>query len=264
MNVLLKSLGEIGAAETVDEVWKTVIAYVSPLGFSRVNYGLTRYRLGASVGNLDDTLFLTTMCPDYIAKYLHCGVYAHTPIFKWLMLNTGVTSYRWAEDDYLAGKLSEDESEAMKLNKEFGIRAGIVISFPDSSQRIKGAIGLSADKDLTHDDVDRIWKAHGPAISAICNMMHLKIINLPMTSAARTLTARQREALEWVADGKTTQDTGILMGISVAMVEKHLRLARNALGVETTAQAVAKGTLLRMMHVPKTKPATPKPPGMRR
>ena len=28
------------------------------------------------------------------------------------------------------------------------------------------------------------------------------------------------------------------------MVEKHLRLARQALDVETTAQAVAKGTLL--------------------
>lgn len=58
---------------------------------------------------------------------------------------------------------------------------------------------------------------------------------------------RQREALEWVADGKTTQDVALLMGVSAAMVEKHLRLAREALAVETTAQAVAKGAMLNMI-----------------
>jgi LuxR family transcriptional regulator len=61
------------------------------------------------------------------------------------------------------------------------------------------------------------------------------------------LTQRQRETLEWVADGKTMQDVGLLMGVSPAMVEKHLRLARDALDVETTAQAVAKAALLNMI-----------------
>ena len=50
-----------------------------------------------------------------------------------------------------------------------------------------------------------------------------------------------------MADGKTTQDVGLLMGVSPAMVEKHLRLAREALDVETTAQAVAKAALLNMI-----------------
>ncbi|HMS96421.1 MAG TPA: hypothetical protein PKA03_14605, partial [Tabrizicola sp.] len=50
-----------------------------------------------------------------------------------------------------------------------------------------------------------------------------------------------------VADGKTTQDVALLMGVSAAMVEKHLRLAREALAVETTAQAVAKGAMLNMI-----------------
>lgn len=50
-----------------------------------------------------------------------------------------------------------------------------------------------------------------------------------------------------MADGKTTQDVALLMGVSPAMVEKHLRLAREALAVETTAQAVAKAALLNMI-----------------
>ena len=48
-------------------------------------------------------------------------------------------------------------------------------------------------------------------------------------SRRRALSPRQRESLEWVADGKTTQDVALLMGVSAAMVEKHLRLAREAL-----------------------------------
>ena len=74
--------------------------------------------------------------------------------------------------------------------------------------------------------------------------MHLRICHLPFTPLRRALSDRQREALEWVARGKTIQEAAQRMGISVAMVEKHLRLARQALDVETTAQAVAKGTLL--------------------
>ena len=43
-----------------------------------------------------------------------------------------------------------------------------------------------------------------------------------------------------VADGKTVQDAALLMELNPATVEKHLRLAREALEVETTAQAIRK------------------------
>jgi LuxR family transcriptional regulator len=39
------------------------------------------------------------------------------------------------------------------------------------------------------------------------------------------------------------------MGVSVPTIEKHLRLAREKLGVDTTAQAIAKITFLNQFHV---------------
>jgi DNA-binding CsgD family transcriptional regulator len=57
-----------------------------------------------------------------------------------------------------------------------------------------------------------------------------------------------------VADGKTMQDVALLMGVSSAMVEKHLRLARDALDVETTAQAVAKSALMNIIFQRQTDP----------
>lgn len=63
------------------------------------------------------------------------------------------------------------------------------------------------------------------------------------------MTKRQREALEWVGDGKTMQDTAMLMGLTVATVEKHLLLARDTLAVDTTAQAVFKASFSNQMFV---------------
>ena len=68
-------------------------------------------------------------------------------------------------------------------------------------------------------------------------------------SRTRKLTGRQREALEWVGEGKTTQDIATIMGLTQATVEKHLRLAREALGVETTAQAVLKASYQNQIFV---------------
>ena len=83
----------------------------------------------------------------------------------------------------------------------------------------------------------------------VADYLHLKLAALPWQSPGRELSPRQCEALEWVADGKTSQDIATLMGISSAMVEKHLRLARHALDVDTTAQAVCKALLLNMLFI---------------
>lgn len=45
------------------------------------------------------------------------------------------------------------------------------------------------------------------------------------------------------------QDIALLMGLTPATIEKHLRLAREALNVETTAQAVLKAALQNQMFV---------------
>jgi LuxR family transcriptional regulator len=81
------------------------------------------------------------------------------------------------------------------------------------------------------------------------NVCHLKLINLPHAGARRKLTPRQREALEWVGDGKTTQDIATIMGLTPATIEKHLRLAREALDVDTTAQAVLKASFQNQIYV---------------
>ncbi|MCU9840101.1 helix-turn-helix domain-containing protein [Ruegeria sp. WL0004] len=82
---------------------------------------------------------------------------------------------------------------------------------------------------------------------AFCNIAHLKMSQLPLPVPGGRFSRRQRELLDWVADGKTMQDIQILAGLSLSAIEKHMRKARDMLGVETTAQAVGKAALLKQM-----------------
>ena len=244
---ILPLLNQIAAASVIDQAWGLATRYFGGLGFQRVNYGFTRFRHLKTIGDPDDALFLSTCDADYVKRYFHGGFYAKTPVFRWAERSSGVCTWTWVKEAFEAGRLSAEEAEAVRQNAALGVTAGLSVSFPDASSRAKGALGLIADVGLTHADVDALFAARREEILAVANMMHLTIVHLPQLSRHRALSPRQREALEWVADGKTTQDVALLMGVSPAMVEKHLRLARDALAVETTAQAVAKGALLNMI-----------------
>lgn len=247
MTAVLPLLTRIAEAKSVDEVWALAAGFFQPLGLSRMNYGFTRFLHERSVGDPDDAIFLTTGDSEYARRYFYNGLYARTPVYRWAVANSGACTWRWVKEAYDAGKLTPDEKEAVELNAAMGIFAGISISFPESTTRSKGALGLVADPGMTHDQVEALFEAKKDEILAVAHMMHLKIILLPQSPTKRSLTERQRQALEWVADGKTTQDVALLMEVSAAMVEKHLRLAREALSVETTTQAVAKASLLNII-----------------
>jgi DNA-binding CsgD family transcriptional regulator len=52
------------------------------------------------------------------------------------------------------------------------------------------------------------------------------------------LTRRQREIMEWTSEGKTSAETGKILGISPRTVEKHLEAIFERLGVENRITAV--------------------------
>lgn len=250
MTEILSLLTRIAESRTSAEVWGLAVGHFSRLGFARVNYGFTLFRGPRSVGDPDDALFMTSCDAVYAKFYFRNGFFAKTPAFRWTLNNVGACTWSWVREAFLKGELSPEEAETVRQNMAMGILAGITVSFPESSTRAKGAMGLIADPGLDPPTVDRIFAERRDEILALAHMMHLRLTHLPFPTARRPLTQRQREALEWVADGKTTQDVALLMEISPAMVEKHLRLAREALSVDTTAQAVAKSALMNLIFNP--------------
>ncbi|WP_169052633.1 autoinducer binding domain-containing protein [Pseudooceanicola onchidii] len=236
-------------AQTIEELWQLHCAKMADFGFDRLIYGFTRYRTATSLGDPEDFVILTNHSTEYTDSFLGKGLYFHAPMVRWALEHEGASSWSIVEDMVNSGALTDSERSVIEFNRKLGVTAGFSISFKSISPRTKGAIALTARPGVSQAEVDTMWETYGRDIVVMNNVAHLKILTLPYAGPTRGLTKRQREALQWVGDGKTTADIALLMGLTSATVEKHLRLAREALNVETTAQAVLKAAFLNQMFV---------------
>ena len=242
---LTEHLDAVTNAPSVEVLWDLHRSRMAEYGFDRLIYGYTRYRSGASLGDPDDWIVLTNQSAEYMDAFIGAGLYQNAPMLQWALENDGACSWRWMS---VPGHLTPEENRVKDFNLQHGVRAGYTVSFRSVSFRSKGAIALTARAGLDQSDVDRIWDEHGEEIIVANNVAHLKLMTLPH-SGSRRLTPRQREVLGWVGDGKTIQDIALLLEVSPTTIEKHLRLARESLSVETTAQAVLKAAFQNQMFV---------------
>lgn len=248
MTSLVLHLEKLTNARTVEELWDIHTRQMATYGFDRVMYGFTRYRTSTGLGDPQDWVLLSTQSPEYMKVFFDEGLYYHAPMLRWALANNGACSWRWMMDMNRVDNLTPSELRVMEFNKSMDVTAGYTISFRSISERTKGAIALTAKPGMSQDAVEQAWAKFGEEIIVMNNVMHLKLLTLPY-SGERNLTKRQREVLQWVGDGKTTQDIALLLELTSATVEKHLRLAREALDVETTAQAVLKAAFYNQMFV---------------
>ena len=138
--------------------------------------------------------------------------------------------------------------------------AGVSINFPDTRRNTAAGIALCAQASLSQEEVDQLWALRGREILMLNSVFHIQTSTMPNPTDRRQLTDRQKEALEWVGEGKTAAAIATIMGVAPATVEKHLRLAREALNVETTAQAVLKASMQKhIFSIPITSRCSPAP-----
>lgn len=234
---------------SIEEIWDKHCRTMANFGFDRLMYGFTRFRTAHSLGDPNDFILLTNHSRDYADPFISEGHYHTAPMVRWALQNDGWCSWSVLADRLRSGDMTEAESKVLEFNASMGVVSGYTISFRSVSSRAKGAIALTARADLTQADADQIWAKYGDLIVLMNNIVHLKILTLPYVPPNQSLTSRQREALQWVGDGKTMQDIAAIMGLTQATVEKHLRLAREALNVETTAQAVMKASFQNQMFL---------------
>lgn len=249
MEDLRTYLEELVESPTAEDLWDKHCARMAQFGFDRILYGFSHFVSAGSYGDPQDFVLLTNHRPEYMEHFIGDELYRDAPMTRWAAQNEGACSWRYLIEQLGAGTLTAREKAVLEFNRTHGVVAGYSISFKAITSRSKGAIALTARAGMSQDEVDAVWAEHGEDIVLANNIAHLKILTLPYTIPGRRLTRRQREALEWVGDGKTTQDIATIMGLTPPTIEKHLRLAREALDVDTTAQAVLKATFHNQMFV---------------
>jgi LuxR family transcriptional regulator len=243
------ALLDLTHSNSIEELWDLHCRRMADFGFDRLLYGFTRFRTATSLGDPDDFIVLSNIDSGYVGPFINDGLYRSAPMVRWALENDGAASWTVLRMMMDSGTVTDEERRILQFNAKHGITAGFSISFRSLSDRAKGAIALIAQDGISQDEVDALWVRSGELIQLMNNIVHLKILTLPYTPPNQNLTKRQREALEWVGGGKTMQDIATIMGLTPATVEKHLRLAREALNVDTTAQAVLKAALQNQMFI---------------
>ena len=244
---MIDVLHRIVEARTVECVWRAVTEQMATYGFDKLIYGFTRFRTATSLGRREDMMILSNHSDAYLSRFLQEDMFYIAPMVVWASENEGAMSWAWIGEN--ASRMTAAQEKVIEFNRNHGVVAGYTISFPDSSSRQKAAIALTAREGLNQSQVDQIWERSGCEINLVSQVAHLKMASLPFNEARQRLSPRQREVLEWVSEGKTMQDIATIMGLTPATVEKHLRKAREALNVDTTAQAVMKASMQRQLFV---------------
>ncbi|MEM6464463.1 MAG: LuxR family transcriptional regulator [Pseudomonadota bacterium] len=139
----------------------------------------------------------------------------------------------WGSDQFLKS-LDKRRYRFFMEAREFGVRCGI--SFP--IRRADGSVGLvtytAPDDDVLSDIVNergaRLWVAAHQIMDCLTD-------ELPQGNADNPLSAREREALIWVAEGCTSEEIADRMFITSSAVNYHLGNATRKLGARNRHHA---------------------------
>ncbi|PHP29042.1 helix-turn-helix transcriptional regulator [Limimaricola cinnabarinus] len=218
-----------------DALWSLFCDRMHSYGLDRLLYGFTA--LPEPGPNAPSNWILRSSHGEtYTRRFVAEDLYLDTRYAIWARDHTG--TLLWSRHHMLAPGDPVSETRLRELNRMHQLRAGAMVSFPVLPNHTHATLVLAARPDLPQSRLDRLWLRQRDEIEAQIHVFHQRF-QLIYTDGFR-LTARQKEVLRRVAAGFTVQQIAQELDLSPATIDKHLRLAREALDATTTAQAIAR------------------------
>lgn len=241
--MLLRSIEPMIAAASGDELWRIFATVVAKCGFPYCFY-IARVPLIFSGGLAQEDIQLFGNFPDPIMEQaVGERMLTDSRWATWVRQNVGSTGLHQLSP--------EDHPDAVTgLLLRHGFAAGQLISMRDNLLRSHAALLICPQPGTTVSQHDALWRNQQRDVSALSWIMHLRMTTMPRQRPQAPLTKRQREVLQWTIAGKTISEIATILGLTGATVEKHMRLARENLGVGTTAQAILKAHLTHQLYSP--------------
>lgn len=245
---LAEHLTTVLSATNQETVWSLTIEFMRDLGFAHAFYGYSPDSRGAQLGAPEDYQILSTLPHDVMVEMVENQFYRESMTFHWALQNCGIAPWSWTAEKCGVDADFPVSSAAVDFFTRNGLLCGCTVGFP--KERTRGAammalVGVPGSQSEIDDLIDRLRDV----VFVASTVAHRMFTSLPFNPPRGKLTKRQREVLEWVGEGKTSADIATIMGLSAPTVEKHLRLARETLGVETTAHALIKAAFLNQVFV---------------
>jgi len=231
LNNTLSFIRDLDRARNLDDVASQVMRHVAPFGIDFV--------AATTIPNEDEKsraqfqrVLVNRWPEEWMKRYLSRRYAFRDPAFV-RVRNDPTTPFFW---DQLRRELNDDLDAERILDEssEFGLREGFTVALTtlDGQLVVWSFGGRQIDPRLDTS----------PMLTLIASYTTARAIILkqdPRFNEPIILTPREREALQWAAEGKNDWEIGAVMNISEHGADKHLRTARTKLGAINRTQAVA-------------------------
>lgn len=152
------------------------------------------------------------------------------------------TSILWSSVDVLA---TPAQARRIELDEAFGIAVGASFALPFDEGRGIGGVGLCT-RSRSEADFAREWGTRKAEIEFFVSCFDLAMRG-PMVRSLFRLAPRERDVLAYTAGGLTAKEIAHHLGIGAKSVSNTLERARRSMDAKTTAEAVAKAYVYRLI-----------------
>jgi LuxR family transcriptional regulator, quorum-sensing system regulator BjaR1 len=222
---------DLDRARNIKDITSKVLQHLSQIGAETV-IATAMPRPGANRRQQASGVLFCEMPSEWVSNYSARGYAFKDPVIR-RMLSMSAPFY-WNE---LEQEVRDDPAgqQVMYEGAEFGLKNG----FSTSLLTLDGqAVGFSiAGKNFECDSEMR------GVLTLIASYAIGRAIALQQEPSVQdkkiALSAREREALQWAAEGKNDWEIGEVMNITEHGADKHMRSVRSKLGAINRTQAVA-------------------------
>lgn len=218
-------------------------------GLSEVS-GFDLFQYGAIIPNpftAPTVIIISGYPPEWLGHYLEQGYIGIDPIVTHCCSKT--VAINWEETKPME-KECKTIRKFMGESRDFGLKSGM--SFPVHPPHGGIAILSLASSCQDHTQTKSLLKRTIPLIHQAAFHVHQAVQRVTGVSAMRhledPLTEREKDCLQWTADGKTSWETAKILGISERTVKYHLQNACVKFNAVNRTQAIARAVSLGLIR----------------
>jgi LuxR family transcriptional regulator, quorum-sensing system regulator BjaR1 len=229
----VKFIHDLDRARTVEEISAQLVRHLSQIGAEHVIAGAFPADEPNRRRQLSHSIF-GNYPREWVERYLARHYILKDPVILRAKMNADPFFFDWSE----LAPFTDADAEVRRIAAE-AREFHLVQGFSGAMQTLDGQIiGFTFAGRHFESDPDRRGVLTLIASYAIGRAIALHQESPEQAKEIR-LSAREREALQWAAEGKNDWEIGEIMKISEHGADKHMRSARLKLGAINRTQAVA-------------------------
>lgn len=221
-------LAELEACTTQEDLTDVVIRYVQPFGATNVLAG-TMPQLGATKRQQIGHVLINAWPNDWSARYFSMNYLFKDPTIK--LVREGLESFFWNDDEVAKFRSG---ATVMGEAREFGLLEGFTMTLSSLSHEHVGFSIAGERLELSPEN-----KRDLSLVANFAIYRSLQIRRMLQDSVILKLTAREREVLQFAAEGWKEWQIANRLGITDHAIDKHMRSCRQKLDSRNTNHAIA-------------------------